>query len=402
MRPSAARDILRLSGDPDVISLAGGLPAAELFPVAAYRAAFDAVMDERGAAALQYGVSEGYWPLREALAERLGRHGVDCPASRLLITSGSQQALDLLGKLLLNPGDTVVIERPSYLGAIQAFDQYEAHYVVIPTDDDGLDVDALALALRDRAARGARPPKFLYLVPNFGNPSGRTLSLERRHRLLAVAAAHGLPVIEDDPYGELRFEGAPLPSLWSLDLNGLVLYVGTFSKVLAPGIRLGWIAAPSAELFRMLVLAKQPSDLHTASPTQMTVARLLRDGLLERHIPHVRACYHERRDALATAIDGSFPPGVLRTHPHGGLFLWLTLPAGTNTGHLLEHALRHRVAFVPGASFHVDGSGRESMRLNFSAEPPEVLREGVRRLAEVLAERLPAERLGRAPAVVAD
>jgi 2-aminoadipate transaminase len=392
MRPSAVRDILRVSADPDVISLAGGLPAAELFPVVEYRAAFDAVMDELGPAALQYGVSEGYGPLREALAARLSHHGVECPPDRMLITNGSQQALDLLGKVLLDPGDPVVIERPSYLGGIQAFDQYEVDYLVIPTDDDGMDVDRLAEVLEIRAAGGARLPKFVYVLPNFQNPSGRTLSLARRHRLLEIASRYGVPIVEDDPYGELRYEGAPLPTLHSLDREGLVVYVGTFSKILAPGIRLGWIAAPTGELFRTLVLAKQPSDLHTAGTTQMTVERLLRDGLLERHIPLVRACYHERRDAMARAIDEHFPTGVGRTHPAGGLFLWATLPAGSDTSRLLIDALRHKVAFVPGESFHVDGTGRESMRLNFSAEQPDVLREGIRRLGGVIAEQLDVER----------
>ncbi|MBA2255511.1 MAG: PLP-dependent aminotransferase family protein [Chloroflexi bacterium] len=233
-------------------------------------------------------------------------------------------------------------------------------------------------------------PKFIYVLPNFQNPSGRTLSLARRWRLLEVAALHGVPIVEDDPYGELRFEGDPLPTLHSLDADGLVVYVGTFSKVLAPGIRLGWIAAPTAELLRTLVLAKQPSDLHTAVATQMTVERLLRDGLLERHIPRLRACYRERRDAMASALHEHFPPEVTHTHPAGGLFVWASLRSGLDTGELLIEALRHRVAFVPGESFHVDGTGRESMRLNFSAEPPDVLREGIRRLGSVVALALEA------------
>jgi 2-aminoadipate transaminase len=390
MRPSAVRDILRLSADPDVISLAGGLPAAELFPVAEYRAAFDAVMDESGPEALQYGVSEGYGPLREALAERLARHGVDCDPDRLLITNGSQQALDLLGKVLLDPGDTVVVERPTYLGGIQAFDQYQVSYLVVPTDDEGMDVDALGDVLEARAREGGPLPKFIYVLPNFQNPSGRTLSLARRHRLLDIATRFGVPIVEDDPYGELRYEGEALPTLQSLDREGLVVYVGTFSKVLAPGIRIGWLAAPSAGLFRSLVLAKQPSDLHSAVAPQMTVARLLHDGLLERHIPLIRACYRERRDALLEAIGTSFPAGVRVTRPQGGLFLWATLPDGWDTSALLIEALRRKVAFVPGESFHVDGTGRESMRLNFSGEPPDVLREAIRRLGAAIGERLVA------------
>jgi 2-aminoadipate transaminase len=396
MRPSAVRDILRVSSDPRVISLAGGLPAGELFPVEEYRAAFDAVMAEQGAASLQYGVSEGYAPLREALADRLARLGVDGPPARLLITNGAQQALDLLGKVFLDPGDVIAIEQPTYLGAIQAFDQYEVRYLVVPTDDDGMDVEALDAALRARTETGAPLPKFIYVLPNFQNPSGRTLALARRRRLVEVAARHGVPIVEDDPYGELRYDGDHLPTLHSLDRHQLVIYVGTFSKILAPGLRLGWLAAPTDELFRTLVLAKQPSDLHTAIAPQMAVERLLGDGLLERHVPLVRACYRERRDAMVGAIGEHFPSDVAHTTPHGGLFLWVTLASGVDTGELLVRALDEHVAFVPGASFHVDGSGTDSMRLNFSSEPPDVLREGIRRLATVIA----AARDGRAAIAV--
>lgn len=388
MRPSAVRDILKVSSEPGVISFAGGLPAAELFPVEEFRAAFAEALGDGGRTVLQYGVTEGYGPLREFLAARLASRGIAAAtADRLLITSGAQQALDLIGKVFLDPGDTVAIEAPSYLGAIQAFDQYEADYLVVGSDDDGMNVEELAAALAGRRAGGLATPKFIYCLPNFQNPSGRTLSLERRERLLAVAREHRIPIVEDDPYGDLRYEGRALPGLRALDTDGLVVHLSSFSKILAPGLRLGWLLAPSDDLFRTMVLAKQPSDLHTACPTQIATHHLVHNGFLEGHIERLRACYGERRDAMAQALDGNLPR-VGRTHPSGGLFLWAELPGPVDTSELLLEALREGVCFVPGESFHVDGGGRSSMRLNFATEPPEVIREGVDRLARVIGARL--------------
>lgn len=390
MRPSAVRDILRVSAQPDIISLAGGLPAPELFPVDQLRQAFDAVLSEEPSRALQYSVTEGYGPLRAFLADRLGRTGAGTDTERILITNGSQQALDIVGKVFLDPGDAVVIESPSYLGAVQAFDQYQPSYLVVPTDDDGMDVEALEVALAARSRAGGRPPKFIYCVPEFQNPSGRTLAAERRPRLLQVAGRWGIPIVEDEPYGELRFEGKPQGSLRSLDEAGVVIHLGTFSKVLAPGLRVGWLVAPSAELARTFVLAKQPADLHSCTLVQMAIHRLVADGFLDRHIPLIRDTYRSRRDALVRALDETLPTGSRRSHPEGGLFVWVDLPDAIDTSELLVSALREKVAFVPGRSFHVDGGGTSSMRLNFSAEAPGRLREATRRLGAVIDSRMAA------------
>lgn len=396
MRPSAIRDILQVSSSPDVISLAGGLPAAELFPVAQYAAAFAEMTRTAGPAALQYSVSEGVPALRGFIAERMARDGItarnhaqgETSGDNVLITTGSQQALDLLGKVFLDPGDVVAVERPSYLGAIQAFDQYEVSYLPVPSDDGGMDVARLGALLAQRRAAGARPPKFVYCQPNFQNPSGRTMSLDRRHALVRLAAEYGLPLIEDDPYRELRYDGDSLPTLLSLDREGLVIYVGTFSKILAPGLRLGWLVAPSRESFRTLVLAKQPSDLHTSTAIQMSTLELARTGFLDEHAARLRASYRARRDAIADAIDRSFPAGTTRTRPEGGLFVWAELPESIDTSELLVEALAEGVAFVPGESFHVDGGGANGMRLNFSCQPSERLREGIKRLGAVIDRRL--------------
>jgi 2-aminoadipate transaminase len=389
MRASDIRESLKFTEKPDIISLAGGLPAPELFPVDEYRRAFEWVFETNGASALQYGVTEGYRPLRELLAERLGRRGIRCAAEDVLVTNGSQQALDLIGKVFLNPGDRVVLENPSYLGAIQAFNQYQAAYEVVPMDEDGMRVDALERILEeDRAGRRSGKIKFIYALPNFQNPTGRTLSGERRARLVELAQRFRVPIVEDDPYGELVFEGEPLPSLKSLDDQGGVIYLGTFSKILAPGFRLGWIVA-APEPLELIIYAKQPSDLFTSIATQMATYHVSsRDGYLDRHIEDIRALYRERRDAMLAAIDEHFPDGVRHTRPRGGLFVWAELPPHVDARELLLEAVQEKVAFVPGQGFHPDGSGSNTMRLNFSNVPPARLHEGIRRLGRVITRRL--------------
>src|SRR5438552_4356686 len=275
MRASDIREILKITAQPDVISLAGGLPAPELFPIDEYRRAFEWVLESDGAQALQYGPSEGYRPLRKLLAERLSRFGIGCSADDILVTNGSQQALDLIGKILLNPGDAVVVEKPTYLGALQAFNQYQATYAVVPMDEDGMRVDEVERLLSQQHARGQRI-KFIYALPNFQNPTCRSMSLALRHRLVELASQSGIPIVEDDPYGELRFEGQHLPTLKSLDTDGLVIYLGTFSKILAPGFRLGWIVA-GQEAMEALLHGKQPSDLHTGMAQQMATYEVARE-----------------------------------------------------------------------------------------------------------------------------
>lgn len=382
MHASDIREILKVTAMPDVISLAGGLPAPEVFPVEEFRQAFERVLTERGAVALQYGPSEGYQPLREFLAERLRRFGTRCSADNILITNGSQQALDLIGKVFLNPGDKVLLEKPSYLGAIQAFDSYQASYVVVPMDENGMVTEGLDEILsRERV-------KFIYALPNFQNPSGRTMSLERRRQLVEIATRHNVPIVEDDPYGELRYEGRDLPSLKSMDTADIVIGLGTFSKILAPGLRLAWMVLPD-ELFDMVLLAKQPADLHTSTISQMAVWEVCKDGFVDRHIEKIKAVYRERRDVMLDALEAYFPRNARWTKAEGGMFVWAELPEEIDTRELLIEAVQEqKVAFVPGQSFHTDGSGQNTMRLNFSNVTPERLRIGIERLGRAIERRL--------------
>ncbi len=383
LRSSAIRDLLQLTAQPDMISFAGGLPAPELFPAEELSVAAERAIAEAPLAALQYGPTEGFAPLRELIAGWLEPLGLQLPGDQVLITAGSQQGLDLAGRLLIDPGAPVAIEQPSYLGALQAWQSYRPHYLTLPLDADGLDVAALETLL----ASGARP-RFLYLVSCFQNPTGATLSPERRHQLIALAARYQLPIIEDDPYGELFYQGerpAPLAAL-DLALHGElrhVIYLGTLSKLLAPGLRVGWIVAPRA-IAHQLVLLKQGLDLHTGSLAQAVAYYACRDGLLARHLPRIRALYHERRDAMLAALEREMPATVSWTRPDGGMFLWLTLPTPLDAAALLERAIAQRVAFVPGAPFHPRGGGANTLRLNFSHSDPARLSEGVRRLGDAL------------------
>ena len=355
------------------------MPAPEAFPIEEFRQAFDRVLAKQGKIALQYGVTEGYGPLREFLAERLKRFGTRCTADNILITNGSQQGLDLLAKVFLNPGDKVLVEKPSYSGALQAFDAYQAKYVTVPMDEEGMETwDLDRILSRNRV-------KFIYALPNFQNPTGRTMSLSRRKELLAAATRHRVPIVEDDPYGELRYDGEHLPSLKSLDQANLVISLGSFSKILAPGIRMAWMVLPS-KLYDMVLFAKQPTDLAVSTVVQMAVYELCRDGFLEGHIEKICSVYRERRDVMAEAIEKYFPESVHWTRAQGGLFIWAELPSWMNARELLVASVLKKVAFVPGRSFFVDGSGKHTMRLNFSNVTPDKLELGVQRLGEVIHE----------------
>jgi 2-aminoadipate transaminase len=392
MKSSAIRDLLKYTQDPEMISFAGGLPGPEVFPRAEIEAAAQRVLQEQGGAALQYGATEGYLPLREMFARHMNRYGIDVGQDNVLVTTGSQQALDLIGKLFINPGDHVLTEAPTFLGALQAFGAYQAGYLPIPIDDDGMRVDLLEDALR-------ASPKFIYVLPNFQNPGGVTLSLERRIRLVELASHYGVPIVEDDPYGQLRYESEHLPSIVKLDaefhgcgrggraLRGDVMYLGTLSKTLAPGFRLGWVVAPEDVIARLAML-KQGTDLHTSTFAQMVAYETARGGFLDRHVRATRAVYRERRDAMLRALESHFPSEVTWTRPQGGLFLWLTLPPGMDASTLLPEALRRKVAFVPGTSFFATGGGADTLRLNFSYCSPPVIEEGVRRLAAVVHDSL--------------
>jgi 2-aminoadipate transaminase len=390
MKASDIRELLKLTARPEIISLAGGLPAPELFPIDEYRRAFEWVLETQGSAALQYSASEGYTPLRDFLAQRMTRLGIPAEGSDVLITNGSQQGLDLVGKIFLNPGDAVCLENPSYMGAIQAFDSYQADYVIVPMDDDGMRSQELDGILKKR-----NDVKFIYALPNFQNPSGRTMSRERREILVETARRHGIPIVEDDPYGELRFEGEAPPSLRSLWPEG-VIYLGTFSKILAPGFRLGWIVTPSAVSDEIL-FGKQPVDLHTSSASQMATYEVCKqDGFLDAHIEKIREVYRERRDVMLRALEAHFPEGCTWTRSQGGLFVWAEVPPSIDTRELLVEALQENVAFVPGQSFHADRSGHNTMRLNFSNVPPERIEEGIERLGRAIKRRLERESSGQA------
>lgn len=383
MHASDIREILKVTSRPEVISLAGGLPAPELFPVERIRQAFESVLARDGQVALQYGPSEGYQPLRELIAARLTLLGVPAAAGNILVINGSQQGLDLVAKLFLDPGDAVLCENPTYLGAIQAFDSYEARYVIAPMDESGMQTDNLDTLLSDPTV------KFIYALPNFQNPSGRTMSMERRDTLVEAARRHGVPIVEDDAYGELRFEGESLPSLCSLWPEG-VIYLGTFSKILAPGFRLAWAVIPQP-LYDRFVLAKQPADLHTAMVTQMAACEVASDhDAMADHIDRLRDVYRSRRDTMLRALGEWFPPGCTWTSPSGGLFVWAELPLSIDTRELLAEAIENNVAFVPGQAFHPDGSGNNTMRLNFSNVAPDRIEQGVKRLGRAIAIRLGA------------
>jgi 2-aminoadipate transaminase len=380
---SAIRDLLKLTEQPEMISFAGGLPAPECFPTEELAAAAERVLVECPVAALQYGPTEGYRPLREFLVSLMRERGLTIPLEQILLLSGSQQGLDAVGKLLIDPDAPVIVEEPTYLGALQAWRPYRPRFITLPIDEEGLDVAALAQALE----QGLRP-RFLYLVSCFQNPTGITPSPERKRALLEVAAAHQLPIVEDDPYGELFYEGTRPPILAALDveMHGRlrhVVYLSTFSKLLSPGMRVGWAVLPE-ELVDKFAHAKQGMDLHTSSLGQAIAYEACRDGLLTRHIPTIRATYHRRRDTMLDALARHMPSGVTWTHPDGGMFVWLTLPTGLDSTTLLQASLEQKVAFVPGASFYANGGGANTMRLNFSHSAPDRLEEGVARLGQAI------------------
>jgi len=379
LRASDIREILKVTQEPDIISFAGGLPAAELLPaVELADLARDLLFDD-GVRALQYAPTEGLNVLRELIADRLQRlWGMRRSADEVLIVSGSQQALDLTGKVFLDEGDVVLCESPTYLGAIGAFRAYRPTFVEVATDDEGMVPAELEARLNsvDRV-------KLIYVVPDFQNPSGRRWSIERRRKLAELAGRFNVPVIEDAPYAELCFEGEPMPPVASLGDECTVVYLGTCSKILSPGMRLGWVVADS-DLLRRYVLVKQGTDLHTSSLVQLLATRFMLEHDLEAHIARIRDVYRGRRDAMLVALEKHFPKDVSFTRPAGGLFLWVELPQGLDSRMLLEHALEERVAFVPGESFFPCGGHENTLRLNFSAMPEDRITEGIHRLGRVL------------------
>jgi len=388
MSSSVIRELLKLTEQPDIISFAGGLPAPEVFPVEQFREACNYVMDHFGPQSLQYSTTEGYRPLREMIARHISRFSSEVGADNILITSGSQQALDFVGRLFVNRGDYIVVESPTYLGALQAWNAYGAQYIPVRADEHGMIVDELEAALRVG-------PKFIYVLPNFQNPSGSTLSLERRKQLVRIADKYGVPIIEDDPYGQLRYEGEHIPSIVALDseyrgsngghYSGNVIYLSTFSKLLAPGLRLGWVIAP-VEVIQKLVMSKQAADLHTSSINQYVAHEVAKGGFLDEHVKVIRATYKERRDVMIEMMEEMFPAGVSWRKPKGGMFLWSVLPEGMDSAEVLKRAIEKKVAFVPGEAFHPTGGGKNTLRLNFSYSSPQTIREGITRLGTTLKE----------------
>ncbi len=388
MGSSVIRELLKYAEQPDIISFAGGMPAPEVFPQKQLQAACNTVLAQHGEMALQYSPTEGYRPLRDMIAKRTARYMVEVTPDNILITSGSQQALDFIGRLFVNRGDYIVVELPSYLGALQAWNAYGAQYIPVPMDEEGMLVDQLEEALR-------KGPKFIYVLPNFQNPSGATLSLERRKRIIELADKYGVPIVEDDPYGQLRYEGEHIPSLVHLDsqyrgfdgdcYSGNVIYMSTFSKLLAPGLRLAWVIAPE-QVIRKLVITKQAADLHTATFNQYIAYEVGKDGFIDEHVNYIRAVYKERRDVMLEMMDEMFPSEARWTKPQGGMFLWGILPERIDAADVLKIALERKVAFVPGEAFHATGGGKNTMRINFSYANPDTIREGITRLGTTLKE----------------
>ena len=377
---SAVREILKVTEKPEIISFAGGLPAPEFFPKAQMAEAFFRAISEDGEKALQYSTTEGHAPLREWIAARMQAKGIRAVADNILITSGSQQGLDLLAKVLVNAGDKVLVERPTYLAALQTFSLFEANLVTVASDDEGMDIDDAERKLREHP-----DIKLIYLVANFQNPSGTTLGFERRQGLMALASQYGVRILEDDPYGELRYRGETIAPIKSLDEEGLVIYLSTFSKTITPGLRVAWLVA-EPKIYAKLSIAKQATDLHTNTVSQFAVHRYLTEYDADAQITKLRGVYGDRCRVMLEALAKYFPTGVRWTKPEGGMFLWVKLPPHFNTTTMLPDAINAQVAFVPGAPFFANERPQNFMRLNFSNQTPERIELGIQKLAEVVAK----------------
>ncbi len=383
VKASDIRELLALTNKPEIISFAGGLPAPELFPVDKIKAATDAVLDENGRAALQYGPTDGILRLREQICERLlAKNSIHTDPKNIIITAGSQQGLDYVARLYVNPGDVVLMESPSYLGAINAFQLSQPNFLEVPTDDGGMIMEELdkILATTDKV-------KMIYVIPDFQNPSGRTWSLERRKKFMEIVNKYEVIVIEDNPYGELRYKGEFLPSLKSMDTKGLVIYLGTFSKILAPGYRLAWICA-SDEIIEKVNLIAQAAVLQTSTTSMMIVSKFIDMFDLDEHVETVRTAYEHRCNVMMDAMKQYFPKEVKFTIPDGGLFTWAELPEYIDTKVMATEALAQNVAYVPGIGFFPNGNNHHCMRLNYSCMPDDRIIEGIKRLAKVIENNL--------------
>ena len=376
-------DILKLIENPNIISFAGGLPASELFPVDEMKKVVVKVLDECGEQALQYSASQGYLPLRNQIAQRMNeKNKTNVKAEDILITSGSQQALDFAGNVFLDEGDIVLCESPSYLGALNAFKNYQPQIIEVPTDENGMIPEELdkILSENDRV-------KFIYVIPDFQNPTGITWSLDRRKEFINIINKYEIPVLEDNPYGELRYEGEYLPALKALDTKGLVIYLGTFSKIFCPGYRMGWTCA-SKEILSKFIISKENSDLQTSTIGQRDISKYIDEYDLDEHVDKIRDTYRKRRDCMLKAMEEEFPKEVSFTHPKGGLFTWVTLPKEINAQELMKKCIDNNVAYVPGGFFFPSGNRENYFRLNYSSCKEETIKEGIKRLGKVLRDAI--------------
>jgi len=386
MQRSEIRELLKVTRQPGMISFAGGLPGPETFPVKDLEDISCHILREKGALALQYGTTEGEIEFRQEIAKWLDREKASIKAENIFVTTGSQQGLDIVSKVFLDPKDTVIVELPSYIGGLQAFNAYRAKMIGVPQDDYGMRMDLLEKLLSRLAKRGKKP-KFIYIVPDFQNPSGVTMSLERRKELLRLAYQYELPIVEDSPYRDLRYKGETVPAIYSLDNQKQVIALGTFSKLLAPGLRLAWIIAPVEWMDRMIV-AKQSMDLCSPTYTQLIAAEYLKRGLLPSQIDNIRKVYGRKLEAMLKALKTYMPKGVNWSKPEGGLFLWVKLPRKMSANALFPKAVENKVAYVVGSAFQCDGKGQNAMRLNFSYPSEQQIDEGIKRLANMIKENM--------------
>ncbi|TCO77993.1 aminotransferase-like domain-containing protein [Marinisporobacter balticus] len=382
MGASEIRELLKLTARPEIISFAGGLPAPELFPVEAMKEVSKKVLEEGGQKALQYSTTEGFLPLREKIVERMKKFDINAQPDDILMLSGSQQGLDFAGRIFLNPGDVVVCESPSYLGAINAFKAYECNFVEVDTDDHGMVMEDL-----ERKLAETPEAKMIYVIPDFQNPTGKTWSVQRRKELVEIANKYDLPIVEDNPYGELRFEGEIPPSVKAFDTEDRVIFLGTFSKTFAPGMRLGWVYAPH-EILERFIFVKQAADLQTSTISQMEINKFMEMYDFDAHVEKIKEVYGKRRDLMINTMKENFPEEITFTYPEGGLFTWVQLPEALNAKEMMVKALEKQVAYVPGGSFFPNGGRENAFRLNYSNMPDEKIVEGIKRLAEVIKEEL--------------
>ncbi len=384
MKSSEIRELLEVSRRPGVISFGGGLPNPASFPVQDIKEIVNVMLEEEGETALQYGTTPGMEELREEIVSMVKKDGIKADIDNVLITVGSQQALDLLGRVFLNEGDAVFLGSPTYLGGINVFRSYGANMVGVPLDDNGMNMEKLEEKIKE-SRRKSETIKFIYTIPTFQNPAGIVMADDRRKRMVEIAQENEIIIIEDDPYGKLRFDGKPIKPIKYYDEN--IVYLGTFSKVLSPGFRLAYVVAPE-DVSKKMVLTKQSVDLCTPTFTQSIGYRFIRDGYMDRHIPRIIDMYRRKRDIMLEALDKYFPEGCRWTHPHGGMFLWATLPEHIDTKEMFNDALKEKVAYVHGRAFYVDGGGSNAMRLNFSNPSDDSITEGIKRLGKVIEKRI--------------